>query len=202
MRVTKTPEVRKKEIIEQATKLFETRGIGKTSISDIADAVGVAKGLVYYYFTSKEQLVTLVIEQFIAGIDDALNGIIKNPSLDFYAKLASILDLYYHAIPSHPAIFNLTPGDPAVFNLIRDKLSEIALAHAGTLLQIGLKDQLIRIEFPEYMLKILIKGLGDLYIEGVQDPKIHVVLVEQVLGLEPGLLLPSMPLLKAAAEPA
>lgn len=54
MRVTKEPEVRKQEILDTALKLFGENGYEKTSITDIAKAIGVAQGLCYRYFPSKE----------------------------------------------------------------------------------------------------------------------------------------------------
>ena len=54
MRITKEPEVRKQEILDTALKLFGENGYEKTSITDIAKAIGVAQGLCYRYFPSKE----------------------------------------------------------------------------------------------------------------------------------------------------
>ena len=45
MRVTKEPELRKQEILDTALKLFGENGYEKTSITDIAKAIGVAQGL-------------------------------------------------------------------------------------------------------------------------------------------------------------
>ena len=75
MRISKNPEARRQEIIEIATGLFTARGISKTSISDVAEAVGVAKGLVYYYFASKEDLVQCIVKQLATGVDQALQAI-------------------------------------------------------------------------------------------------------------------------------
>ena len=64
MRITKEPEVRKQEIIDTALKLFGEKGYEKTSITDIAKAIGVAQGLCYRYFPSKEVLFDSAIEQY------------------------------------------------------------------------------------------------------------------------------------------
>lgn len=64
MRITKEPEVRKQEIIDTALKLFGKKGYEKTSITDIAKAIGVAQGLCYRYFPSKEALFDSAIEQY------------------------------------------------------------------------------------------------------------------------------------------
>ena len=64
MRITKEPEVRRQEIIDAALKTFGEKGYEKTSITDIARTVGVAQGLCYRYFPSKEVLFDSAIEQY------------------------------------------------------------------------------------------------------------------------------------------
>lgn len=64
MRVTKEPEVRRQEILDTALKLFGEKGYEKTSITDIAKAIGVAQGLCYRYFPSKEALFDSAVEQY------------------------------------------------------------------------------------------------------------------------------------------
>ena len=64
MRITKEPEERKQEILDTAMRLFYEKGYEKTSITDIAKAIGVAQGLCYRYFPSKEALFDSAIEQY------------------------------------------------------------------------------------------------------------------------------------------
>ena len=49
-RISKDPEVRKKELIDIATKLFEERGYERVSVRDILSEVNGAPGMFYYYF--------------------------------------------------------------------------------------------------------------------------------------------------------
>lgn len=52
---------RKEQILQTALKLFAEGGYEATSISKIAKEAGVAKGLMYNYFESKEQLMEEII---------------------------------------------------------------------------------------------------------------------------------------------
>ena len=61
MRVTKEPEERRAELVAAAQELFDRNGIRNTQVSQIAEKVGVAKGLFYYYFSSKDEVVDEVI---------------------------------------------------------------------------------------------------------------------------------------------
>ena len=78
MRVTKEPEVRKQEILDTALKLFGENGYEKTSITDIAKAIGVAQGLCYRYFPSKEALFDSAIEQYADVLVEQFAGTEKD----------------------------------------------------------------------------------------------------------------------------
>lgn len=69
-----SPDERTAEIITAAKLLFTTRGILKTTFTDIAKEVGVARGLVYHYFPDKDALINAVlnehITQFVAAITE------------------------------------------------------------------------------------------------------------------------------------
>ncbi|MEV0634476.1 TetR/AcrR family transcriptional regulator [Streptomyces sp. NPDC050619] len=49
-------EVRRQKIIDTAASLFARQGYAATSINDLGRAVGLAKGALYYYIGSKENL--------------------------------------------------------------------------------------------------------------------------------------------------
>ena len=59
--VTPAPPDRRAQIIAAATQLFFDKGIALTSMSDIADAVGIKKASLYYFFDAKEELVYQVL---------------------------------------------------------------------------------------------------------------------------------------------
>lgn len=54
--VKKTPEQWKQEILDAAQQLFSSRGYEETSVSDIMDMAGGAKGMFYRWFQSKEEV--------------------------------------------------------------------------------------------------------------------------------------------------
>ncbi len=57
----KPTEERRKEIVEAARKLFLSKGYEATSTVDIMNAVGIAKGTLYYHFTSKEEILDALL---------------------------------------------------------------------------------------------------------------------------------------------
>jgi AcrR family transcriptional regulator len=69
----------KQNLIKQtALKLFAAKGYATTSISDIAQAAGISKGLMYNYFKSKEEVLRTIwdelLEEFVAMIDPNHDG--------------------------------------------------------------------------------------------------------------------------------
>ena len=72
MRISKEPEARKQEILETAMKLFAEKGYEKTSISDIAKEIGVAQGLCYRYFPSKDILFQTAVNEYANILVDKL----------------------------------------------------------------------------------------------------------------------------------
>lgn len=57
------PRNRINEILDAAEQLFTTIGYRKTTIGDIAGKLGVAQGMLYYYFKSKEEVLEELIKR-------------------------------------------------------------------------------------------------------------------------------------------
>ncbi len=155
-------------------------------MNDIAKKMDVAKGLLYYYFKSKDELVSEVIESFSKEVDEEILGIRDNQDLSFYEKISAIITLFFTAIADHPAMMDVAPGNPGIFDYVKTKLSDIAIYHVESLLKEGEDNGVIKIRYPEYVLRMLIGGIADLYVEGVNDPEILTVIIEQTLGLPSG----------------
>ncbi len=64
------PEVRREQILAAAQGLFEERGYDVVSMSDVADAAEVTRGLVHHYFGSKRDLYMEVVRALLAEAPD------------------------------------------------------------------------------------------------------------------------------------
>jgi AcrR family transcriptional regulator len=62
------PECRDR-VVAVAIEAFQTRSYSEVTVSDIADGAQVAKGTVYRYFASKEDLLTAAIETLLADTE-------------------------------------------------------------------------------------------------------------------------------------
>lgn len=62
----------KRKIFEASMKLFAEKGYDATSVEEITATVGVAKGTLYYHFSSKEEIYNFLLEE---GIKLLINNI-------------------------------------------------------------------------------------------------------------------------------
>jgi AcrR family transcriptional regulator len=70
---------RRKEIIRTAREIFSQKGFAETRVTDITEKAGIAKGTLYLYFRSKEELFLAVIrdaaERLRHSVAEALHGV-------------------------------------------------------------------------------------------------------------------------------
>jgi len=56
-------EVSRQQIVDVAKRLFAEQGVRATSLAKLADALGITKAALYYYFDSKQALVLATVRQ-------------------------------------------------------------------------------------------------------------------------------------------
>lgn len=67
-RLTPQGEERKQQLLACAATLFAERGYAETRVLDIVRAAGVAKGLFYWYFPNKEEVMTELVTSTRANL--------------------------------------------------------------------------------------------------------------------------------------
>jgi TetR/AcrR family fatty acid metabolism transcriptional regulator len=90
---------KRRVILDAAVRVFARQGFHTCRVSDIADEAGVAYGLVYHYFQSKDQILdTLFLERWdvmLAAIAE-VDGSPRSPREKLGAIAAFIVDSYRH----------------------------------------------------------------------------------------------------------
>ena len=89
---------RERDIVATAARLFKEKGYRATTLEDIAAAVGMLKGSLYYYIRSKEELLYLVVRDPIRQVYSELEAIVA-ADLPFTEKIA-------RAITNHMTVFH------------------------------------------------------------------------------------------------
>jgi len=81
-------ESKRSLIMESALKLFAKHGVYSTTINMIAQDAGISKGLMYNYFSSKEELLKSIIvhglNEFMQFIDPDEDGILTKDELKYF----------------------------------------------------------------------------------------------------------------------
>lgn len=102
-------EERRQKILSGALKLFALYGLAATKISDIAKGTGMSQGLVYHYFSNKEEIFTELIsyafsrlmeacrileqmdaapdEKISIAVKELLDGLINNTDNAYYHQI-------------------------------------------------------------------------------------------------------------------
>jgi len=75
---------RDSEVIEAAVNLFWEKGYASTSVQDVADALGMLKGSLYYYIKSKEDLLKKIFEDSHAEVREITESVmaLEKPSIE------------------------------------------------------------------------------------------------------------------------
>lgn len=80
----------KRKIFETSMKLFAEKGYDATSIEEITATVGVAKGTLYYHFSSKEEIFNFLVEEGMKLLQNSID--IKSAKFSNYIdKLKAIV---------------------------------------------------------------------------------------------------------------
>jgi AcrR family transcriptional regulator len=97
--VSATAAEKRRTILDAAMRVFARQGFHTCRVSDIADEAGVAYGLVYHYFSSKEQMLdTLFLDRWdvmLAAIAEADASDLP-PREKLRAIASFIIDSYRH----------------------------------------------------------------------------------------------------------
>ena len=73
---TKEKEVRTAEIEQAARKVFFSRGFQAATIQEIAEEAGIAKGTVYLYYKSKDDLYTALLLPSLEFLNEKFNALL------------------------------------------------------------------------------------------------------------------------------
>ncbi|MBQ3408653.1 MAG: TetR/AcrR family transcriptional regulator [Clostridia bacterium] len=80
----------KRKIFETSMKLFAEKGYDATSVEEITSVVGVAKGTLYYHFSSKEEIFYFLVEEGMKLLQNSITIKISQQTSSV-EKLKSVL---------------------------------------------------------------------------------------------------------------
>ena len=114
-------------ISEKALELFAEHGYEATSISMIAKEAGVSKGLIYNYFSSKEEILKEIIEHVVSSVWERLGieGLEKVDKADMEKFIEASIDLVIED-PQHYRLYFAIFTQKQVLNLVMEDMMKRA----------------------------------------------------------------------------
>jgi TetR/AcrR family transcriptional regulator len=100
----------KAKVLEAAVRLFGSDGYEATSLDDVADAVGVRKQTLLYYFPTKADLFAAAAAEAAQAVYEALDGALRDRDPGGLDRLPVFID----------AVDVLAGARPEVFGMIRE----------------------------------------------------------------------------------
>jgi len=100
-------DAQRQAILGAASLLFIDKGFGGTNINDIADAVGVTRTALYYYFPSKESMLAALTEEVTEKASQLAQTVSRRDELPPDDALHQLILQHAGLILSHPVQFRV-----------------------------------------------------------------------------------------------
>jgi AcrR family transcriptional regulator len=122
---------KRSHIIETALRLFAEKGYDRSSIALIAKEAGVAQGLMYNYFNSKDELLLAIFQQGFMEIQATLA-----PVLQAGFQMQAYLDVVFNTISEQRSFWRLVYAlrmQPQILQLLDKEVQDMEAFILATL---------------------------------------------------------------------
>ena len=154
-------EMRKQRILTGALDVFKSKGLEGATMDEIANQSGFGKATLYYYFKSKEDVFSAILENGWINIWESLEPIIadqKSPRQAFINLLIKIAEI----AQDRPGLFEFLFNAPKAIKLENQPWKEYQHRLYGVI-QGLLEDGVKAGEFPKINPELMFKALGGLF---------------------------------------
>jgi AcrR family transcriptional regulator len=164
---TQPAEVRRTQLLDAAAGVLVEKGASAMTVGEVAGRAGLAKGTVYLYFETKEDLVAGLQARYTAALVRAARALVDGPGphlARLETFLRSMVDLHVSERELHHELFHGTGmRDDAALRelaaLLRSFIEDGASAGAFT------------IDDPAFASEFLLHGLHGVLIAFVHEPR-------------------------------
>jgi AcrR family transcriptional regulator len=117
----------RERILQTALDLFGTRGFNAVSLDEVAESVGVRKQTVLYWFPSKDDLLTAVVEMTSDELAVAVDAAVRNTGMaGGFGPVEAVVRAVFRPAIRRPALLGLVRDlgrlDPAIAARLTDRL--------------------------------------------------------------------------------
>ena len=106
-RATPLRRVRERELVAATRALFDEQGIQDAPVEKIAKTVGIARGLIYRQFSSKDELYVLTVTHYLDELAGELEAALAGEA-DPVARLRRSTETYANYCLRYPAFIDCT----------------------------------------------------------------------------------------------
>lgn len=118
-------ERRRSQILEAATFVFAERSFADADVQEIATKIGIGKGTIYRYFSSKEELFLAAVDYGMRNLKSAVDSAADSSNRPLERIAAGVL-AYLTFFDDHPEIVELLVQERAYF---RDRKKPTYFVH-------------------------------------------------------------------------
>lgn len=152
--------IKEQKLLDSAYSLFSMKGINNTSIQDIVDEAGVAKGTFYLYFKDKYDLQEVLIARKSQELfEKAINELDKNILTNFSDQLVFVIDNVINQLNKNNGLIKLIYKDLSL-GFYNKEISNIIdndqIGIYDTFMK-GIKENNVKLENPEITLYMIIE---------------------------------------------
>lgn len=198
MRVIKDADQRKNEILDAAETLFTLKGFDRTSTNEILEAVGIARGTLYYHFKSKEDIMDALIERHTSRLLKAAKDIAEDKGKPVYDRIIQSVKALKMNQSGNEVLEHIHRPQNALMHQKVQKtiLNGLTPILAGIIRE-GIEDNLFHTPYPYECVEMLVVYASTVFDgdmldinqqEYVSRAQALIFNVERLLGVESGIL--------------
>jgi AcrR family transcriptional regulator len=151
-KLTKRGTRRREQVLSTAARLFSEQSYHGTTVGDVCDALGVGKGVFYWYFESKDALFAELLKDSLLRLRRAQHSAIENV-VDPVPRIAQGIRAsigYFRANPEVVALIRIA-GRYEEFQGVVERGQQIVVSDTATHIKEGMAVGSIRHGDPELM---------------------------------------------------
>ena len=160
-------QLRRQELIAATRAMFDERGLQEAPIDAIAKSVGIARGLIYREFSSKEELYVATVTDYLQELAENLDEAERDAGDDPVVRLERMADAYSGFCLTYPAFLDSSLAimrKPA--QELADSISELiwlrlgqgmaaCVDHVARILRAGNDRGVFAVEDPDFTANLL-----------------------------------------------
>jgi AcrR family transcriptional regulator len=159
-RIVKKATERRADIIHAARSLFLSKEYEKTTMQDVMESLGIAKGTIYHYFDSKEELLEAVVEDMVDQSFKEMQALLKQMKGNALEKIQTLVEAGRIAKDNKPILEQLhKSGNEALhLRLLAETLAKQAPLYAS-LIQQGCEEGIFKTDAPLECAELILSGI-------------------------------------------